>query len=139
MYTFISIVSLIVIGYVVKDLYGIYKDSINTLENDYKRWSADELFVAAYVACFVEDDVRLDDDFQKLLATSLKRSERAVNEKIRRLSTVGSQKSDASEMDVDTIYAMAQMPEEDAIETLDVCLLLSGASKRQQQAILSYL
>ena len=140
MYTIISvIITVLVIAFIACDFIKACKRSSIETEDNYKRWSEDELFVAAYIACFVEDDVRLNDAFQKLLAKTLRRTERAVNEKIRRLSTVGAQKSDASELDMDTIYNIAQMNEVEAFEKFEGALALAGASTRQQRAIAKYL
>ena len=94
------LVAIAIVGIIIFDLRRSYKRSFGSkLDNDYKRWSEDELFITAYIAVFVEDKVRLNDAFLSILAQSLKRSERAVNEKIRRLSTIGSIKSDASAKD----------------------------------------
>lgn len=141
MYTFITVlVTLLITALIVKDVYSAIQDKKNTLENDYKRWNDDELFIAGYVAVFVEDEVRLNDVFQTQLATVLSRSERAVNEKIRRLSTVGSAKSDASAADEDTVLNIAQLPDsENPLEIFRACVHLSGASKRQQKALLQWL
>ena len=141
MYTFITVVvTVLVLIFVVKDVYSAIQDKKNTLENDYKRWSDNELYVAGYVAVFVEDEVRLNDVFQTQLATVLSRSERAVNEKIRRLSTVGSAKSDASVADEDIVLNIAQLPDsEDPKEIFEISLELIGASTRQQQSLLQWL
>ena len=132
--TILIAITLVVI--MIVDLARSYKNAFGgNLDNDYKRWSEDELFITAYIAVFVEDEVRLDDSFQLLLANTLKRSERAVNEKIRRLSTIGSPKSDASAKDESIVYQIAQMEEFVAEETFLVCLDLVGATRRQQRAI----
>ena len=86
----------------------------NDLSRDSKRWSLVELEVAAYVGIFEDDDVRLNTIYRVALGAVLKRSDRAVSEKIRRLSTVGSLKSDASEVDQDTAYYIASMSADDA-------------------------
>lgn len=130
------LVAIAVVVIMIVDLTRSYKNAFGgKLDNDYKRWSEDELFITAYIAVFVEDEVRLDDSFQLLLANTLKRSERAVNEKIRRLSTIGSPKSDASAKDESIVYQIAQMEEFVAEETFLVCLDLVGATRRQQRAI----
>ena len=130
------LVAIAVVVIMIVDLARSYKNAFGgKLDNDYKRWSEDELFITAYIAVFVEDEVRLDDSFQLLLANTLKRSERAVNEKIRRLSTIGSPKSDASAKDESIVYQIAQMEEFVAEETFLVCLDLVGATRRQQRAI----
>lgn len=133
---FVTGVVLVSLAY---ELVNIYKDSKHSLENDYKRWSEDELFVAAYIAVFVEDDIRLNDTFQTLLAKLLQRSERAVNEKIRRLSTIGAPKSDASTKDYDVVLTIAQMDEVLAADQFEAALLFVGGSGRQIRAITKYL
>ena len=99
------LIAIAIAGVMIYDLRKSYKNAFGgKLDNDYKRWSEEELFITAYIAVFIEDEVRLNDSFQILLANTLQRSERAVNEKIRRLSTVGSPKSDASTKDEGVVY-----------------------------------
>tara|TARA_R100000544_G_scaffold32932_1_gene19348 strand:+ start:476 stop:916 length:441 start_codon:yes stop_codon:yes gene_type:complete len=86
----------------------------NDLSRDSKRWGTTELELAAYIGIFETDDVRLDSTLRALMCALLKRSDRAVNEKIRRLSQVGSPTSDASEKDQDVSYYIAALSSEDA-------------------------
>lgn len=139
MITFITVaVTVVVVGFITRKLIEMYVGN-TALDNDYKRWSEDELFVAAYIAVYVEDEVRLNNAFETLLAKALQRSERAVNEKIRRLSTIGAPKSDASAKDYDVVLAIAEMDEVLAANQFEAALLLIGVSGRKTRAITKYL
>lgn len=86
----------------------------NDLSRDSKRWGSTELEIAAYIGIFETDGVRLDNTMRGLLCGLLQRSDRAIGEKIRRLSLVGSVNSDASEKDQDVAFYVAALSEDDA-------------------------
>ena len=111
----------------------------NNKEKDYTRWSPTDIAIAGYVALYVEDDVRLNIQFKSLIYAVLQRSDRAVDEKIRRISTSGSLKSDASASDVEVAIALASCIEQEAMENFYNDLYSAGASKRQVVEIQSYL
>lgn len=135
----LAVVFLVVIGIITYDTYKAYRAALDPLKNDYKRWTEGEVFICAYVAYVVEDEVRLNDGFQKALARVLKRTERATNEKIRRLSSVNSSKSDASQIDLYVVNVLDTMSDLDAEERLDLELQQLDASRREVKNVLSYL
>lgn len=108
----------------------------NPYTDNNKRWTENELFIAAYVAIFVEDKVRLNNEFQQMLALVLRRTGRATSEKIRRMNTVGSRNSDASAKDFDTVLEVAQMDQYDAAVQFEESLILVGATRDQLRTIL---
>lgn len=122
----------IVIAYNVKSGFNL----ANPYTDSNKRWNENELFIAAYVAVFIEKDIRLNNEFQQLLALVLRRTERAASEKIRRMNTVGSRNSDASAKDFDTILEVAQMDQYDAAVQFEENLILVGATRHQLRTIL---
>ena len=112
---------------------------VNDLRNDYQRWDSTDLKVAAYIAMFVEDEIRLNNYFQNVVYAILKRSPRAIDEKIRRINTIGSDKSDASSKDEDTAYLIAQFSEQQAKKEFVSDLYVSGASAKQIAVVLEFL
>lgn len=111
----------------------------NDLSNDYTRWSPSDIAIAGYIGIFLQDEVRLNSYFRALVYSVLKRSDRAVDEKIRRIATVGSDKSDASVADQDIAFILANYSNEDAEVNFLNDLYTAGASKRQVQEIKAYL
>ncbi len=111
----------------------------NNEEKDYTRWSPTDIAIAGYVALYVEDNVRLNIHFKSLIYAVLQRSDRAVDEKIRRISTSGSSKSDASASDVEVAIALASCTKQEAMQNFYNNLYIAGASRRQVIAIQSYL
>ena len=109
------------------------------MRNDYQRWDSTDLKVAAYIAMFVEDEIRLNNYFQNVVYAILKRSPRAIDEKIRRINTIGSDKSDASSKDEDTAYLIAQFSEQQAKKEFVSDLYVSGASAKQIAVVLEFL
>jgi hypothetical protein len=81
----------------------------NDLSRDHQRWSEEEVQVAAYVVVFQSNKLRLNDKYQVMIESLLSRSPRSVQGKMRRIAAVGSEKSDASELTEDVVFAMASM------------------------------
>lgn len=99
----------------------------NDLSRDHKRWTDIEVEVAAYVVLFQDSRLRLNDHYQVVLESLLSRSHRSVQGKMRRVSSVGSKKSDASELTEDVVYAMANLTKESATRLfLDNVRILGG-------------
>ena len=141
------VLSIIVIGLFVALIVDVWKqiqiDKIKYLENDlsrdYARWTPSDIAVAAYIGLFAPKEVRLDDHFQAVTYGVLKRSDRAVDEKIRRISTIGSRKSDASVADEDAAFLVLSYEKEVAKKMFVLDLRVSGASKKQIETLMSYL
>ena len=112
---------------------------LNDKSKDYTRWEMSDLSIAAFVALKTPKTVRLDDEFQSVLYAVLSRSERAVSEKIRRLSTLGSEKSDASVADEDMAFLVLSYQDSEALDMFELDLQLSGATKKQIEVLTSYL
>ena len=142
-----TVLSLTVIGLFVRLLVILWKqiqlEKIkylnNDLSRDYTRWTPSDIAISAYIAMNVEKDVRLNQHFQAVTYAVLRRSERAVDEKIRRISTLDSEKSDASVADVDAAFLIAAYTEVEAKKSFVLDLLVSGASKKQIAVLTSYL
>ena len=111
----------------------------NDLSNDYSRWEMSDLAIAAFIGLFVPKEVRLNDEFQAVTYAVLKRSQRAVDEKIRRISTLGSDKSDASVADEDAAFLVLSYHKSVAKEMFELDLQVSGATKKQIDTLMSYL
>ena len=111
----------------------------NDLSNDYSRWSPSDIAIAGYIGIFVSDEIRLNDYFQSLIYAVLSRSERAVDEKVRRISTVGTEKSDASVADQDIAFLLSSYSNEDAKVNFLNDLYTAGASAKQVKEISAYL
>lgn len=111
----------------------------NDLSNDYQRWTPSQLAIAGYIGLFLEDDVRLDNYFQALIYAVLKRSDRAVDEKIRRISTAGAPNSDASVADKDIAFILATYTVDQAKQNFLNDLYTAGASLKQVKEITKYL
>jgi hypothetical protein len=111
----------------------------NDLSNDYTRWEASDLAIAAFVGLVASKEVRLSDEFQAVIYAVLKRSERAVDEKIRRVSTIGSEKSDASVADQDAAFLVLSYEKSVAKDMFELDLQVSGASNKQIETLMSYL
>ena len=111
----------------------------NDLSNDYTRWSPSDIAIAGYIGIFVSNEVRVNNYFQSLIYAVLSRSKRAVDEKVRRISTVGSEKSDASVADQDIAYLLATYSEADAKVNFLNDLYTAGATVKQVKEINAYL
>ena len=111
----------------------------NDKSRDYSRWTLTDLAIAAYISRFADKEVRLDNHFQAVVYAVLRRSERAVDEKIRRMSSISSPKSDASVADVEAFALVLSYREEEAKDMFILDLLVSGASKKQIEVLRSYL
>jgi len=111
----------------------------NDLSNDYTRWSPSDIAIAGYIGIFVSNEVRVNNYFQSLIYAVLSRSKRAVDEKVRRISTVGSEKSDASVADQDIAYLLANYEVEDAKVNFLNDLYTAGATVKQVKEINAYL
>ena len=141
------LLSVVVLGLNVALIVDIWKqiqlDKVAYLNNDksrdYSRWTPSDLAIAAYISMFVDKEVRLDNHFQAVVYAVLKRSERAVDEKIRRMSTIGAEKSDASVADVDAVFLVSTYEEKEAREIFALDLLASGASSKQIEVLKSYI
>ena len=136
-------VSLLVVALLYATVVKIQDESANPLENDfsndYTRWNPADIAIAGYIGIFADDKVRLDKYFQALIYAVLKRSNRAVDEKIRRISTVGSDNSDASVADKDIAFILANYDADQAKVNFLNDLYTAGASKKQVQEIEIYL
>ena len=140
----LTVLAVLVIGAatidIIKGIKGNFVSILkNDLSNDYSRWSPSDIAIAGYIGIFVSDEVRLNDYFQSLIYAVLSRSGRAVDEKIRRISTVGAENSDASVADKDIAYLLANYEVEDAKVNFLNDLYTAGASKKQVQEINAYL
>jgi len=141
------LLSVVVIGLFVALLVDIWKviqlDKVAYLNNDksrdYSRWTPSDLAIAAYISRFVDKEVRLDNHFQAVVYAVLKRSERAVDEKIRRMSSISSPKSDASVADVDAVFLVLSYEEKEARDIFVLDLLVSGVSSKQIEVLKSYI
>lgn len=129
---------------VVRSLVSAYKSMVerplkNDKSKDYTRWEPADIAVAGYIGLFLSKEVRLDNYFQALIYAVLSRSERAVDEKIRRISTVGSEKSDASAADRDIAFLLEAYTPTQAKQNFLNDLYTAGASLRQVTEINNYL
>lgn len=132
------------VGIVAIVCYDLFKPAsglfaVRELDRDYKRWNDSELLVAAYVAIFVEDGVRLNPNFQYSIIRLLRRSDRSVTEKFRRLATIGAPKSDASKKDKETVLGLAQLEVDEAQEAFLNALVTLGANIKEVKYIKNYL
>ena len=139
----ITVVLATVLGLVI-DLYKLMQANKvaylkNDLSNDYSRWEVSDLAIAAFIGLVTSKEVRLNDEFQAVVYAVLKRSERAVDEKIRRISTIGSEKSDASVADQDAAFLVLSYEKPIAKDMFFYDLQTSGASNKQIQTLMSYL
>ena len=125
----------------VRKAYLLYKENpyFNDKSNDYTRWEPADIAIAGYVALFLSKEVRLDDRFQALVYAVLKRSDRAVDEKVRRIATVGAPKSDASAADRDIAFLLAAYTPTEAKQNFLNDLYTAGASLKQVSEINNYL
>ena len=128
--------SIDIIKGIKRNLVSILK---NDLSNDYTRWSPSDIAIAGYIGIFVSNEVRVNNYFQSLIYAVLSRSKRAVDEKVRRISTVGSEKSDASVADQDIAYLLANYEVEDAKVNFLNDLYTAGATVKQVKEINAYL
>ena len=141
------VLSIIVIGLFVALIVDVWKQIqidkiaylVNDLSRDYSRWTPSDIAVAAYIGLFAPKEIRLNDHFQAVTYGVLKRSDRAVDEKIRRISTIGSKKSDASVADEDAAFLVLTYTKEQARDAFILDLKVSGASKKQIEVLTSYL
>lgn len=141
-YTYLPIfVGITVFFFILFDIYtpGDGLLSSRDLSRDYKRWNDSELLVAAYVAIFIEDKVRLNPNFELSIIRLLKRSDRSVTEKFRRLATIGAPKSDASKKDKETVFGLAQLEVNEAQDLFLNALKVLGANVKEVEYIKSYL
>lgn len=147
MNTLFAGLSIIIVGLFVSLIIYIWKQIQlekvkhlkNDLSRDYTRWSPSDIAIAAYIALFVDKAVRLDPHFQAVTYGVLKRSERAVDEKIRRISTLGSDKSDASVADQEAALLVSTYTIEGAKNAFILDLLVSTASRKQIEILKSYI
>ena len=142
--TILTVLAVLVIGAatidIVKGIKGNFVSILkNDLSNDYSRWSPSDIAIAGYIGIFVSDEIRLNDYFQSLIYAVLSRSERAVDEKVRRISTVGTEKSDASVADQDIAFLLSSYSNEDAKVNFLNDLYTAGASAKQVKEISAYL
>ena len=142
--TILTVLAVLVIGAatidIVKGIKGNFVSILkNDLSNDYSRWSPSDIAIAGYIGIFVSDEIRLNDYFQALIYAVLSRSERAVDEKVRRISTVGTEKSDASVADQDIAFLLSSYSNEDAKVNFLNDLYTAGASAKQVKEISAYL
>ena len=86
----------------------------NDLSRDGKHWSYDEVVVAAYVTIWQDDKLRLDDNYQTFIGSVLKRSDRAVAEQMRRIRSVATPNTIASDFVQNVSFDIAAMSENDA-------------------------
>ena len=86
----------------------------NDLSRDGTHWSYDEVIVAAYVTIWQDDKLRLDNNYQTFIGSVLKRSDRAVAEQMRRIRSVATPNSIASDFIQGVSFDIAAMSEEDA-------------------------
>ena len=86
----------------------------NDLSRDGKHWSYDEVVVAAYVTIWQDDKLRLNDNYQTFIGSVLKRSDRAVAEQMRRIRSVATSNSIASDFIQDVAFDIAAMSQQDA-------------------------
>lgn len=111
----------------------------NDLSNDYQRWEPSHIAIAGYVAIFLDNSIRLNPYFQSIIYAVLKRSPRAIDEKMRRISSVGARKSDASIIDEDIAFILASYSEQQAQDQFISDLYTAGASNKQVDEIKKYL
>tara|TARA_R110002126_G_scaffold50551_4_gene139216 strand:- start:1941 stop:2378 length:438 start_codon:yes stop_codon:yes gene_type:complete len=142
--TILTVLAVLVIGAatidIIKGIKGNFVSILkNDLSNDYSRWSPSDIAIAGYIGIFVSDEIRLNDYFQSLIYAVLSRSERAVDEKVRRISTVGTEKSDASVADQDIAFLLSSYSNEDAKVNFLNDLYTAGASAKQVKEISAYL
>lgn len=139
----LAISILVIVGALFLEAIKVYKKANNFLKNDksndYTRWDPSDIAIAGYIGIFVSNEVRLNSYFRVLIYSVLKRSERAVDEKIRRISTVGSDKSDASVADQDIAFILANYDKVEATQNFLNDLYIAGASKKQVKEINAYL
>ena len=86
----------------------------NDLSRDGKHWSYDEVVVAAYVTIWQDDKLRLNDNYQTFIGSVLKRSDRAVAEQMRRIRSVATPNTIASDFVQNVAFDIASMNENDA-------------------------
>tara|TARA_R110002126_G_scaffold202467_1_gene349896 strand:- start:1465 stop:1899 length:435 start_codon:yes stop_codon:yes gene_type:complete len=86
----------------------------NDLSRDGTHWSYDEVVVAAYVTVWQDDKLRLDDNYQTFIGSVLKRSDRAVAEQMRRIRSVATPNTIASDFVQNVAFDIASMNENDA-------------------------
>jgi hypothetical protein len=91
----------------------------NDLSRDGLRWSYSEVIVAAYVAIWQQDSVHLDNNYQALINSTLKRSDRAVAEQMRRIRSAATPNNLASEFIQAIVFNIASMPKEDAQDVFE--------------------
>ena len=86
----------------------------NDLSRDGTHWSYDEVVVAAYVTIWQDDKLRLNDNYQTFIGSVLKRSDRAVAEQMRRIRSVATPNTIASDFVQNVAFDIASMNENDA-------------------------
>tara|TARA_R110002050_G_C8840285_1_gene505913 strand:+ start:538 stop:984 length:447 start_codon:yes stop_codon:yes gene_type:complete len=111
----------------------------NDLRNEYKRWEYSEIAIAGFVSIYLEDSIRLDDCFKSLIYSVLKRSPRAIDEKMRRISLVGRSEIRHTLADEDIVYLLAKDSKEDGLNNFISNLHVVGASRKQISEIKKYL
>ena len=111
----------------------------NDLRNEYKRWEYSEIAIAGFVSIYLEDSIRLDDCFKSLIYAVLKRSPRAIDEKMRRISLVGRSEIRHTLADEDIVYLLAKDSKEDGLNNFISNLHVVGASRKQISEIKKYL
>lgn len=111
----------------------------NDLRNEYKRWEHSEIAIAGFVSIYLEDSVRLDDYFKSLIYAVLKRSPRAIDEKMRRISLVGRSEIRHTLADEDIVYLLAKDSKEEGLKNFIYNLHIVGASRKQVTEIKKYL
>ena len=138
-------VILIVVHFIVlPTLFKLFKrkQSIhlsNDLRNEYKRWKHSEIAIAGFVSIYLDEALRLDDYFKSLVYSVLKRSPRAIDEKIRRISLVGRSEIRHTLADEDIVYLLAKYSKEDGLNNFISNLHIAGASRKQISEIKKYL
>lgn len=111
----------------------------NDLTNEYKRWEHSEIAIAGFVSIYLEDSVRLDEYFKSLIYAVLKRSPRAIDEKMRRISLVGRSEIRHTLADEDIVYLLAKDSKEEGLKNFIYNLHIVGASRKQVTEIKKYL
>lgn len=111
----------------------------NDLRNEYKRWEHSEIAIAGFVSIYLEDSVRLDEYFKSLIYAVLKRSPRAIDEKMRRISLVGRSEIRHTLADEDIVYLLAKDSKEEGLKNFIYNLHIVGASRKQVTEIKKYL
>lgn len=144
-FTILTTIALVGLAYLtISSAISTYKEMnasplVNDKSKDYTRWNPADIAVAGYIGLFLDKDVRLDNYFQALVYAVLSRSERAVDEKVRRISTVGSEKSDASVADQDIAFILSSYTAEEAKQNFLNDLYTAGATVKQVTEINKYL